>query len=122
MSDVPATPPVASLLPPATLDRGVRLLGHAHSLDSLFRRLHAGKAITIGVLGASVATAIHSTSSAAPITALAAHLALGGPSRPPRLMRLIPPPMDRACVVLLFNRISQANKRARKRRAGFYKR
>jgi hypothetical protein len=54
LSDVPATPPVASLLPPATLDRGVRLLGHAHSLDSLFRRLHAGKAITIGVLGASV--------------------------------------------------------------------
>ena len=38
----------------ATLDRGTRLLGHPMALDRLFKRLHAGHAITIGVLGASV--------------------------------------------------------------------
>ena len=39
----------------ATLDRGTRLLGHPMALDRLFKRLHAGHAITIGVLGAALA-------------------------------------------------------------------
>ena len=46
-----SSPPVLSSV---TLDRGVKLLGHLSSLDSLFARLHAGKPITLGVLGASV--------------------------------------------------------------------
>lgn len=44
----------ACLLPTTTLDRGVKLLGHAHALDALFSRLHSGKPITLGILGASV--------------------------------------------------------------------
>ena len=38
-----------------TLDRSVRVLGSASSLDPLFRRLTAGRPITLGVVGASVA-------------------------------------------------------------------
>ena len=47
--------PEAPKLSEATLDRGVRLLGTPQALHGLFNRLHAGKGITIGVLGASVA-------------------------------------------------------------------
>lgn len=38
-----------------TLDRSVRVLGSPNSLDALFQRLAAGRPITMGVVGASVA-------------------------------------------------------------------
>ena len=55
MVDVGRVEQTQHALPLHTLDRGVRLLGHPISLDRLFAQLHAGKPITIGVLGASVA-------------------------------------------------------------------
>ena len=54
LASTSAPPPSLPQLPLHTRDRGVRLLGHPLALDGLFSRLHAGRPITMGVLGASV--------------------------------------------------------------------